>query len=252
MNSPNNNGLSFCPKCLESALLGVPCECVEERRKQSDAEWHQDNICRDVEQKRKKGLAYPKYRQWRFDNDNLRNPDITNTCRRYVEEWAVMRSDSVGIVFMGDAGTGKSFNAGCIANSLIDRNIPVLMTGFRKIVDDLFDAGYGEKRRKFFKELQEYELLIIEDVGVERGTAYISEQFYYMIDEWYLSLKPLIITTNLDTDELLTEALDYKRSFDRIIENNIQISMTGESRRLDIAGRKHEKYMDLLGLQSLT
>ena len=250
MSNINNIRISHCPECLDNALSGIPCPCnfEEELRKQADDDWNQEDVRFRIEQLRNDGLPYPKYRQWTFDRDDLRNPEITNTCKAYVEEWPIYRADGKGIVFMGDTGTGKSFHAGCIANDQINKNIPVLMSGFRRIIDKLFDAGYGAKRTKFFEELHKYELLVLEDVGVERDTAYVSEQFYYIVDEWYLSGKPLIITTNLDSNKLLTDELDYKRSFDRILENSILIPMTGDSRRLEIAERNHKKYKDSLEL----
>ena len=40
------------------------------------------------------------------------------------------RSMNIGLLLFGDVGTGKSFAAGCIANALLDRDVPVLMTNF--------------------------------------------------------------------------------------------------------------------------
>ena len=50
--------------------------------------------------------------------------------RAYVENWKEAYKNNTGLLLFGDVGTGKSFFAGCIANALLDRDVPVLMTNF--------------------------------------------------------------------------------------------------------------------------
>ena len=44
-----------------------------------------------------------------------------------------MRTDNIGCLFWGGVGTGKSYLAGCIANALMEKEIPVHMTNFALI-----------------------------------------------------------------------------------------------------------------------
>lgn len=53
--------------------------------------------------------------------------------RAYVENWKEAYKNNTGLLLFGDVGTGKSFFAGCIANALLDRDVPVLMTNFPTI-----------------------------------------------------------------------------------------------------------------------
>ena len=55
----------------------------------------------------------------------------------YVEHWKEAYRDNTGLLLFGDVGTGKSFFAGCIANALLDRDVPVLMTNFPSILNRL-------------------------------------------------------------------------------------------------------------------
>ncbi len=48
----------------------------------------------------------------------------------YVENWKEAYKSNIGLLLFGDVGTGKSFFAGCIANALLDQDVPVLMTNF--------------------------------------------------------------------------------------------------------------------------
>ena len=47
--------------------------------------------------------------------------------RAYVENWKGAYKSNIGLLLFGDVGTGKSFLAGCIANALLDQDVPVLI-----------------------------------------------------------------------------------------------------------------------------
>ena len=62
-------------------------------------------------------------------------------------------------------------------------------------------------------------LLIIDDLGAERGTDYALEKVYNIIDSRYLSGKPLILTTNMTLKDMQeSEDIRYRRIYDRIFE----------------------------------
>ena len=113
-----------------------------------------------------------------------------------MERWSEAFRDNTGLLLFGDVGTGKSFFAGCIANALLERDVPVLMTNFPSILNRLTGV-FSEDRTDFIASLELYDLLIIDDLGVERSTEYAMEQMFYVIDSRYRSRKPMIITTNL-------------------------------------------------------
>ena len=69
-----------------------------------------------------------------FANDNGQNPLMDKACA-YVENWKEAYKNNTGLLLFGDVGTGKSFFAGCIANALLDRDVPVLMTNFPTILN---------------------------------------------------------------------------------------------------------------------
>ena len=73
---------------------------------------------------------------------DCRNPQ-TGLARRYVEHWEDMRTDNIGCLFWGGVGTGKSYLAGCIANALMEKEIPVRMTNFALILNDLAASFEG-------------------------------------------------------------------------------------------------------------
>ena len=136
---------------------------------------------------------------WTFENDNGRSPQMHHA-HRYVEQWQTMRAENLGLLLWGGIGTGKTFLAGCIANALMEQEVPVRMTNFARILNELNRSFSG--RNEVVDKLCRYPLLIIDDFGMERGTEYALEQIYSIVDSRYRSRKPLIVTTNLTLDEI--------------------------------------------------
>ena len=75
------------------------------------------------------------------------------------------------------------------------------MTNFPTILNRL-TGMFSEDRADFIASFDEYDLLIIDDLGVERSTEYAMEQMFFVIDSRYRSRRPMIITTNLKLAEL--------------------------------------------------
>lgn len=106
----------------------------------------------------------------------------TQYAHRYAEYFTEFQKNGQGLLFWGNVGTGKTFLAGCIANALMEKNVPVLMTSFPKLLNALGWIYSGEKN-EYLKSLNRYQLLIIDDLGVERDTPYVLEMVYLVIDE---------------------------------------------------------------------
>ncbi len=63
-----------------------------------------------------------------------------------------------GLLLWGNVGTGKTFLAGCIANALMEKNIPVLIMSFPKLLNAPGGIYSGEKN-EYLKSLNLYQLL---------------------------------------------------------------------------------------------
>ena len=154
--------------------------------------------------------------------------------------------NNTGLLLFGDVGTGKSFFAGCIANALLDRDVPVLMTNFPTILNRL-TGMFSEDRADFIASFDEYDLLIIDDLGVERSTEYAMEQMFFVIDSRYRSRRPMIITTNLKLAELKNPPdLAHARIYDRILERCAPILFAGKNFREENAGATKQAAKDIV------
>ena len=221
-------GGSFKPRCV------CPCQREAERRRREAEERRQrmDQIMR----RKAQGLQDRYLYDYTFANDNGKNP-VMAKARAYVDHWPEAFKRNIGLLLFEDVGTGKSFAAGCIANALLDRDIPVLMTNFPTILARLCGT-FGEDRTDFLDSLGDYDLLIIDDLGAERSTDYAMEQMFSIVDSRYRSGKPLIVTTNLKLDELKHPPdLAHARIYDRILERCAPILFAGKNFREDNAAR---------------
>ena len=54
---------------------------------------------------------------------------------------------------------------------------------------------FSEGRADFIASFDEYNLLIIDDLGVERSTEYAMGQMFFVIDSRCRNRRPMIITT---------------------------------------------------------
>ena len=217
---------SFKPRCV------CPCQQEKERRRK-EAEEHHQRMER-IKRRKTQGIQDRYLYEYTFANDNGENPVMAKV-RAYVDHWKEAFKRNIGLLLFGDVGTGKSFAAGCIANALLDRDIPVLMTNFPTILSRL--AGmFGEDKTAFLDSLGDYDLLIIDDLGAERNTEYAMEQMFSIVDSRYRSGKPLTVTTNLKLDELKHPPdLAHARIYDRILERCAPILFSGKNFREDNA-----------------
>ena len=209
-------------------------------------------VIKDMERiKRRKaqGLQDRYLYDYTFANDNGQNP-LLDKARAYVENWKEAYKNNTGLLLFGDVGTGKSFFAECIANALLDRDVPVLMTNFPTILNRL-TGMFSEDRAAFIASLDEYDLLIIDDLGVERSTDYAMEQMFFVIDSRYRSRRPMIITTNLKLAELKNPPdLAHARIYDRILERCAPILFAGKNFREENAGATKQAAKDIVNRKS--
>ena len=174
---------------------------------------------------------------WTFENDNGRNPLISKA-KTYAEKWSDMLPKNIGLLLWGEVGTGKTYFAACIANALVENCVSVKMTNFSTILNDLF---YENDKNQYIDRLNKHNLLIIDDLGIERDTEYALEQVYNIIDARYKSNKPLIVTTNLTITEIKNPVdTAHKRIYDRVLEMCVPVKFDGENFRQQKATEKME------------
>ena len=123
------------------------------------------------------------------------------------------------------------------------------MTSFSRLKNTL--EGMFGGRQEYIDSLNEFHLLVIDDLGAERksDSGYMQEIMYDIIDSRYLAGLPMIITTNLTADELkFPQDIRYQRIYDRILERCHPVEVSGVSRRRQNLKATHQETKALLGL----
>ena len=146
-----------------------------------------------------------------------------------------MMEKNQGLLFYGGVGTGKTFAAACIANHLLSRGVPVVMTSFIKLLSSM--QTFGNDNERLIANLNRAKLLIIDDLGAERDTDFAQEHVYNIIDSRYRAKLPLIITTNMTIQEIREpNSTRYARIYDRL-SKMLPMEFAGGSWRKDDAAR---------------
>lgn len=226
--------------------VGCLCTCGKEKIELENRLAKETERLNRIKVLKEQGIADPQYLKARLENDDRSNAKISNAVMRYVDKWEEMQDKNMGILFYGEVGRGKTFYAGCIANRLLEKGIPVIMTNIPALITAM-TKDFEKDKAKILSSISSVPLLVLDDLGVERDTTYSSEKLQEIIDTRYRSGKPLIITTNLSPNELRNPTdLRYKRVYDRVLEMCYPLLVEGTSRRQEKAQNKREEFKHLI------
>ncbi len=220
----------------------VPCECRREEEKTRKQEEERRKEMDAIASLKNHSLMDERLRDATFENfqqtkQNARNLKL---CRRYAERFDEMMKKNQGLLFYGGVGTGKTYAAACIANFLLDRRKPVVMTSFVKLLESM--QSFKEDDSALLSRLNQAKLLIIDDLGAERSTDFALEKVYNIVDSRYRARLPIILTTNLSMEEMKETAdIRYARIYDRIFELCYPVQFIGKSWRKAEASRRFKE-----------
>lgn len=249
------DGLIYCGKCHtpvqcritfegRERIMPCICKCQKEEREQQEQRMKEEEQLLYVRRLKAAGIQERHLQDWTFASAT--DTPSVQMAKRYTENWKKVKAENLGLLLWGDVGTGKSFLAACIANELLEKGVPVLMTNFSKILNQM-GAMYSDERYRYIASLNRFSLLIIDDLGIERNTEYALEQVYAVIDERYKAGLPLIITTNLAISQLRNpEDVAHARIYSRVLEMCTPVHVPGLDRRTVIGKSKQELVKEVL------
>lgn len=146
-----------------------------------------------------------------------------------------------GLILLGSCGTGKTFGAGCILNSVLAQGHRALMISIEKIAEQAEEAGF-EGKGEYFDDLMNIPLLILDDLGTARETEYMMEITNRVISDRDKSMKPLIVTTNIPYEDIRNpRSDDWARIWSRINARAIPINFSGTDKRSESAAKLRDE-----------
>lgn len=257
------DGLLYCGKCNtpkqcivdDWRFKGVKktvycaCKCKIEQREAERIERLKAEKILYIQRLRRLGFPDEDMQKWTFDKDDGTNEKISAVARNYVRQFTEMKKRGKGLLLFGNVGTGKTFISSCIANALIDSGHACLVTNFARLVNTI--QGMFEGKQDYIDSLNKFDLLIIDDLASERDTEYMAEIVQNIIDSRYRAGLPLIITTNLTSDELKhPNEIRKQRIYSRLFEMCLPVEVTGADRRKQKLKDEYGTLGKLLGLNA--
>jgi len=188
-----------CPRCggagwavsPEGTLFLCDCGAMERRR---GGERHAS--ARIPERYSKKRLST-------FDASNKLREAILQDARRYVEGFTLQ--GDYGLMIRGVTGSGKTHIALGILHEVIERgfsglycNVPDLLARLRSS----YDPDSDEAESEIIEECRACDLLVLDDLGSESTSDWVLDRLYLIINRRYESLRPVIVTTNCNEEQL--------------------------------------------------
>ncbi len=205
--SPDTLQLEYvCEKCQDTGYVdNQPCTCF--KQKLMDKLYDQSNIRRIVQ---KENFDYYDFRLFseRKDPQEGSSPrenaqNILRIGLNFVDNFG---KDCKNLLLYGATGLGKTFLCSCIAKELLDAGYVVLyLTAgqlFRKLGEIHFSKNEEEPEDCWEDELLEADLLIIDDLGTEMPTLFTASELFRLLNERKLHEKSVIISTNLEPQNI--------------------------------------------------
>jgi len=194
-----------CEKCggtgfvfTEKGLEPEPCECRNESL---------------LKQRLAAAGIPPKYKNKTIDSftGGGKRKELREDAKAYVKGFQARegKEHKRGLLYIGITGCGKTHLATGILKAVIDKGY----TGYFCNVVDFFarmrdtysgDTSYDEM--DMIDKVSKVDLLVLDDLGAEKPSEWMSDRLYTLINRRYESNLPLIVTTNkkvnLETPEL--------------------------------------------------
>jgi DNA replication protein DnaC len=139
------------------------------------------------------------------ENDGIA-PAVLEAVREFATEIEDRLDAGKGLWLMGDVGTGKTTLAMLVSKAAAEAGRTVAIYSLPRLlarVRRTYDAEPGEDSYlEFFDRLTSVDLLHIDDLGAEKRSDWVLEQLYAIVDERYQSQRSMVVTSNLDYDQL--------------------------------------------------
>ena len=193
----------ICTICGGSGYVGSNmCECLRE-------------LCRQEQKKEVSILSGSKgnfsqfkleYYPDKFDPKYRVSPrmlmeEVLKTCKAYALGFTV---NAGNLLFVGGTGLGKTFLSACIARTVAERGYSVVYESASHLFSKLEQAKFSpnEENRREAARFTECDLLIVDDLGTEMPGQFVTAALYSLINDRILMGKPMVISTNLNVEEL--------------------------------------------------
>jgi len=222
-----------CEKCCDTGFLGKKrCSCFAKRL--SEIFYSRSGIKNQMEKENFDTFDITFYSTVpdpvlkRSPRDNMK--EVLRHAKNFVQDPFAMGS----MLFYGNTGLGKTFLCNAIARELLQKGIPVIYASarqlFRLLEEEHFDYSKEEREYDYIEEILSVDVLIIDDLGTEFLTGFVSSELFNILNMRMLHELPVIISTNLSPGEISGHYSD--RLISRILGQYRLLKFFGEDIRM--------------------
>jgi len=138
------------------------------------------------------------------------------------------------VVLVGASGTGKTHLAISLGFKALAKEYTVYFTTVSDLLYNLHIAKADNSYHKKLKQLINYDLLILDELGFKQLPKYSSDDFFSVISKRY-ERKSTVITTNKeisDWNDIFDEAVLTRAIVDRVMHHAVMFNIKGKSYRM--------------------
>ena len=206
----------------------VVCECQKEKMQLEKLEAEKCQRVQRFKELQKLSLIGKRYENVTFEISETginKSFDVAfNRCRKYCKNYKTVLQNGHGIYLFGDKGTGKTHLTACMANELLKKCIPVLLTNLFEIsksIKSTFSKSSTSTERAVFERLKGVDFLFFDDIGTEIFTknsddTWMQTVLFDIINERYNQGKPTVFSSNYSLNELVNLRGISEKTVDRI------------------------------------
>lgn len=198
-----------CPRCQDTGRVdGKVCECVLSLERGMLAKQLGDGT--PLEQSDFAAFTldyYPAQADEQGISPRKRMEKIFSRCRAYADGF---HRHAGNLLFVGATGLGKTHLSLAIAKEVTSRGFFVLYGSVQNFLVNMEREHFGKREGDTLRQLQSCDLLILDDLGSEFPSAFVTASVYNVINSRILTGRPTIISTNLtlrQIEERYTERL---------------------------------------------
>lgn len=211
---------------LEDAYF-VPCKKYKVHRKMQEVSRLLDDS----------GLG-DRFKQRRFET--FQTDSNTAGAKREAERFCdelQQNPKATGLMFVGSYGCGKTHLAAAILHRCAENGLPGMFVVVPELLARIrtsFRTDDG-KAEEIIDAAKTSKLLILDDLGAEKTSEWVTEQLYMIINYRYEHMLPTVITTNNTGAELEQEL--GRRTLSRLAEMTRPVKIQAGDYRMKFAAR---------------
>ena len=108
------------------------------------------------------------------------------------------------LLFVGGTGLGKTFLSACVATVVAEKGCSVAYESAHQLFEKLNKNQFNpdEQSRQDVDRITQCDLLIVDDLGTELPGNFVTAALYGLLNDRLLAGKSMIVSTNLNVDEI--------------------------------------------------